>query len=476
MPSIARARIVRLVDRRRSNGGLTVIPGPGRCVSRGDVHGLVTTDEASLEPGRRVHRIGLVCFAEFTTAAAVEADDEVFIGGRRIGTVAGFDAWHHPNPGHVLVKTASLLTADDLKLHVGDAVSIRPAVPDEPGAAAGLLPSVIVGLGHAGRMHARCIAKARARLAGHEAADGLPIFVVDVGPGGDVHDGPPEYRVMGGLHELPADVRDEGVAHVCTPPGVRAEVIEGALAAGLRRFIVEKPLAAAPAEMSRLAALRSAYRPDLLVVSNWTASTLTRAIQAVVERRRSDVAGIEIRQRKCRISRSQVDRGHVSAFEVEMPHMVALAQLLAGPDLTVRDARVWDMAVGGQIIPEMGGAALTLDHGTGLGIDISSDHLAPVRERVVCVRFRDGGRIEGYYPCTGEDHYSQLREHDRNGELIRHEYLEDDTLTQFFVEAYAHFLGRGVRPRSDFEFGARVCELLHEAHGLSARSSPAPAS
>jgi predicted dehydrogenase len=337
------------------------------------------------------------------------------------------------------------------------------------GAAASILPSVIIGIGHAGRMHGRCIAKARDRLAGREGRDFVPVFVVDSVFDRASRDKLPEYRVIGNLQELPPDFREQAVAHVCTPPNVRAEVIQGALAAGIHRFIVEKPLASAPDEMCRLAALSVAHRPDLLVVSNWTASNLTREIQLIIEPRRSDVIGIQIRQRKCRISRSKADRGHASAFEVEMPHMVSLAQMLAGLDLKISHARAWDMVVGGCAIPEMGGAELTLDRGDGLAVEIRSDHLAPILERVICVQFRDGGRLEGYYPCNGLDHYSQLKVYDHNSELVAHDYIEDDTLTQFFVEAYAYFLGRGARPLSDFEFNARVCALLHEARCFNAR-------
>jgi predicted dehydrogenase len=317
-------------------------------------------------------------------------------------------------------------------------------------------------------MHGRCIAKARDRLAGREAVDVVPVFVVDTLSDRHLQDKLPEYRVICSLHELPPDFREQAVAHVCTPPGVRAEVIQGALVAGIRRFIVEKPLASAPDQMCRLSGLCAAYRPELLVVSNWTASNLTRKIQVIIEQRRSDVTGIQIRQQKCRISRSKADRGHASAFEVEMPHMVSLAQMLAGPGLTVSHARAWDMVVGGCAIPEMGGAELTLDREDGLTIEIRSDHLAPILERVVCVQFGDGGRLEGYYPCTGLDHYSQLKGYD-NGELVTHEYIEDDTLTQFLVQAYAYFLGRADRPLSDFEFNARVCALLHEARCFNAR-------
>jgi len=336
------------------------------------------------------------------------------------------------------------------------------------GTALGVPPSVIIGFGHAGKMHGRCIAKARRRLTGFEIMDSVPVFIIDIVPERDLESAFREFRMIRGLHELPSDFRDQIVAHVCTPPDVRADVIQAASAAGLRRIVVEKPLAASPGEMSRLAALSASYQLDLLVVANWTASNLTREIQSLIKRRRVSVTGIEICQRKCRISRSRDNRGHGSAFEVEVPHMVLLAQMLAGPRLTVSHARAWDMVVGGCNIPGMGGAELVLDREDGLTVRIHSDHLAPVIERAIRVQFEDGGRLEGYYPCSGLDHYSQLKDYDNNGGLVTHTYMEDDTLTQFFVEAYAYFLGRGARPISDFEFNAGICTLLHEAKRFNA--------
>jgi predicted dehydrogenase len=337
--------------------------------------------------------------------------------------------------------------------------------------ALGFLPSLIIGFGHAGKMHGRCIAKARRRLGRHEVMNPAPVFIIDTALERDLDGAPQEYQVIRSLYELPPDFRAHLVAHVCTPPNVRADVIQAVLAAGLRRLVVEKPLAADPDEMSRLAALTAAHRPDLLVVANWTTSNLTREVQSLIEQRQSRVASIEIIQRKCRISRSTGNRGHGSAFEVEVPHMVALAQMLAGPHLTVSQARAWGMAIGGCNIPDMGGAELLLDGDGGLTVKIHADHLAPIIERTIRVQFQDGGWLEGYYPCTGLDLYSQLKDYDNNGELVMHKYMEDDTLTQFFAEAYAYFIGHGVRPVSDFDFSARVCNVLHEAKRLNVQRS-----
>lgn len=330
-------------------------------------------------------------------------------------------------------------------------------------------PSIVIGFGHAGRMHARCIDKARQQLAGF-ADRHPPTFVIDTA----LKELPADFqssdwRVIGSLNEVPREVRRHAVAHICTPPSGRARVIHDALAAGIDRLIVEKPMASTPQELAALAALRASYGADLLVVANWTASNLTREIQSFVGRYGSVIKSIRLRQQKCRISRTKAGRDGESAFEVEVPHMMALAQLLAGPELVVRQARTWDMVVEGRVIPQMGGAELTLDGRDGVAIEMRSDHLAPAVERSVRIEFCDGGRLEGYYPCSSLDNYSQFKTFDADGRLLLHKYIEDDTLTRFFVEAYSYFLHRGAKPTSDFEFNTAVCALLHEARRLSVR-------
>jgi predicted dehydrogenase len=473
MSNAAQARIIRLLGRRTAERGITVNDNSSCCIRRGEIHSFFVTDEADIKPGSRIDHTEDIGFAEFMTPAVIEAGDNMYIGNRLLGKIAGFDAWNYPNHYDILIKAPSRLTADDLKHRIGDVISIAPDTTIKVDPTSSVLPSIIIGFGHAGSMHARCIEKARDRFAGCQDA-AVPSYVIDPALEGDLPRSQRlEWRIIWSLSELPAEVRKKAVAHVCTPPAIRIGVIEDALAAGINRFIVEKPLASTPDVISQLAALLKSYGADLLVVANWTSSNLTREIQSFISHHESDVISIQIRQQKCRISKSKTNQGHVSAFEVEMPHMMSLAQLLAGPDLVVRQARAWDMIVEGRTIPEMGGAELTLDEPSGVVIQICSDHLAPALERSVRIEFRDGARLEGYYPCSSLDHYSQLKSYGNNGQLIAHKYIEDDTLTQFFVEAYAYFIGQGAKPRSDFEFGAGVCALLHEARRLSVRHSHA---
>jgi hypothetical protein len=51
----------------------------------------------------------------------IDRGDAFWIGGRRLGTVLGFDACHFPNHYNILIRTDRLVTGGDLEL--------RPELP-----------------------------------------------------------------------------------------------------------------------------------------------------------------------------------------------------------------------------------------------------------------------------------------------------------------------------------------------------------
>jgi hypothetical protein len=87
-----------------------------RCVRRGELHELATTDQRATAPGTRVDRVGFLGFVEITRAGVIDRGDEVWLAGRRVGTVLGFDACHFPNHYNVLITTDPPVTGLDLGL------------------------------------------------------------------------------------------------------------------------------------------------------------------------------------------------------------------------------------------------------------------------------------------------------------------------------------------------------------------------
>jgi hypothetical protein len=113
--------LVKILLHRRTERGMSLEPFASRCVRRGEVHELVTTDHLETAPGARIDRVGFLGFAELGCAGVIDRGDAFWIGGARIGTVLGFDACHLPNHYNILIRTDRLLTGGDLGL--------RPEIP-----------------------------------------------------------------------------------------------------------------------------------------------------------------------------------------------------------------------------------------------------------------------------------------------------------------------------------------------------------
>lgn len=72
------------------------------------------------------------------------------------------------------------------------------------------------------------------------------------------------------------------------------------------------------------------------------------------------------------------------------------------------------MRIGDTVIPNMGGARLTLRHHNGVTTEIASDLTSPIRERRIGLRY-DTGRAVGHYPISDVDHHASLTVHDDTG-------------------------------------------------------------
>lgn len=108
--------VVKVLVHRRDDRGMSLEPFASRCVRRGEVHELVTTDHAETSAGARVDRVGFLGFVEIEDAGVLDRGDEVWIGGELVGRVLGFDACHHPNHYNILINAAEVRTGADLGL------------------------------------------------------------------------------------------------------------------------------------------------------------------------------------------------------------------------------------------------------------------------------------------------------------------------------------------------------------------------
>jgi predicted dehydrogenase len=118
----ASARVVKLLYHSRDDRGMRLSEWRTRAVRQGEIHELVTTTDRPTDPGDRICRVGFLGFVEFADATVIGRGDEVHVGDRRIGTVAGFDECHFPNHYNVLIDTDEVVSAGDIDLKVSDVV------------------------------------------------------------------------------------------------------------------------------------------------------------------------------------------------------------------------------------------------------------------------------------------------------------------------------------------------------------------
>lgn len=325
-----------------------------------------------------------------------------------------------------------------------------------------MLHTLIVGLGRSGRgLHAPSLAKVRA------AAPGL----FSAGP---VMGHDPRVGDVDGIRSVPSlehaarrrPPRDT-VVHLCTPPHLRVRTLERLAGLGYRRIIIEKPLALDLAELAAIARLRRRWTLDLTVATPWSASTLSARLRAV---RRSGAFGglraVTVLQHKPRFTRTLRSPGHPTAFDVEVPHALAVVVTLAG-GADVAAAELDDMVIDGTRLPGLGGARLQLVHHTGVLTRVESDLTAPLRERRIVLEF-DEAVLTGHYPCSETDHTAQLSVALPGREPTRSVFL-DDSLTALLRACYTRYSrpGQG-HPGGDLPVQVEAVRLLAEAKRMCA--------
>ena len=128
-------RLVKVLVHRRDDRGMTLEPYASRCVRRGEVHELVTTDHIGAAPGARIDRVGFLGFVEIGAAGVIDRGDRVWADGRLVGSVLGFDACHWPNHYNILIAAPRPVTGAQLTLAAEAEIRFEQGRPDLGGAA-----------------------------------------------------------------------------------------------------------------------------------------------------------------------------------------------------------------------------------------------------------------------------------------------------------------------------------------------------
>ncbi len=118
--------LVKLLSHTRNDRGMTLAGYTTRCLLRGEIHEIVTTDQHGAVAGDRVDHVGFIGFAELERGGVVERGDLAVADGVPFGRVLGFDDCHFPNHLNLLVEADRLLTAADIGAPLGAEIRFEP--------------------------------------------------------------------------------------------------------------------------------------------------------------------------------------------------------------------------------------------------------------------------------------------------------------------------------------------------------------
>jgi predicted dehydrogenase len=259
------------------------------------------------------------------------------------------------------------------------------------------------------------------------------------------------------------------VVHLCTPPHVRSSMLDRLAELGYRKIIVEKPLALDLVELAAVARIRRRWDLEITVATLWLDSALTRRLRAAVDSGTlGRLRGIRVVQNKPRFTRTVATPHHPTAFDVEVPHALAVVLSLAG-GARVAEASWEDMVTERLRLPRLGRARLRLDHYSGVRTQIDSDLTSPVRERRITLEF-EAATLVGHYPCSAADNTAQLRAVTADGEGTWSAFA-DDALSAFFHGAYGRYAESPCSP-GRLPIQVDAVRLLTEAKHLCAAQEP----
>ncbi|HLF31295.1 MAG TPA: Gfo/Idh/MocA family oxidoreductase [Xanthomonadales bacterium] len=316
---------------------------------------------------------------------------------------------------------------------------------------------IIVGYGHAGRIH---------RKAYDAVANLCTVAAVvdpDLGKHAEISASLPGAKIYRELAEALLQVSGEVVVDFCVPAKVHLELVETALGLGVNRFLIEKPLAWDLVSSQKLVA--KLHGCEVVYLDTYAASTGVRQLLEKITRQNSAVEDLKLVFHKNRIGESRLGRGFAedavpSAWMIEGPHMLSIAMQVAGQIAHVSSASTFDMELGqNQLLPGHGGGRALLEHENGaitrLDLDLCSDH----NVRKIEVKLRNGVQMTvDLPPSKAERQCSVLHVVYSDGAREVHQY-EDRPIENCVQNAISHLAGERVAVGS-MAGGLAICIMV----------------
>jgi predicted dehydrogenase len=316
---------------------------------------------------------------------------------------------------------------------------------------------VIVGYGHAGRIHR----KAYGSLG--NLCSVAAVVDPDLGKHVEISATLPGVKIYRELAEALSHVCGEVIVDFCVPAKVHLELVETALRLGVTRFLIEKPLAWDVASSEKL--VMTLQGSEVVYLDTYAASSGVQQLLEKIAGQDSVAEHVSLVFHKNRISDSRLNRGFAqdavpSAWMIEGPHMLSIAMQIAGQIARVLSASTFDMEIGtNRLLPEHGGGRALLEHENGAVTHLDLDLCSDRNVRRIEVTLRNGVRmVVELPPSKAERHYSVLDVAYPGGGHEVHHY-EDRPMENCVRNAISHLAGEQVTVGSMAD-GLAICAIV----------------
>jgi hypothetical protein len=105
--------------------GLNLIIPHSRVVKKNEIHEIMTTSEKNAAPGEVVNNVAYIGFFEVNEGGVIITADDVYIEGKLIGKVIGFDDTHMPNHQNIVLYSPENKTGPELNINLNDEILFK---------------------------------------------------------------------------------------------------------------------------------------------------------------------------------------------------------------------------------------------------------------------------------------------------------------------------------------------------------------
>ena len=119
--------VVTVLDSQHAARGLKLISTYSRALKKNSIHELIATDEANKKPGDTANKIAYLAFFEVSRGGCIIVGETLFVDGRAVGQIIGFDETHEPNHLNIILGVKKRRPGPQLKISVGSKIKFERA-------------------------------------------------------------------------------------------------------------------------------------------------------------------------------------------------------------------------------------------------------------------------------------------------------------------------------------------------------------